>query len=48
MDRGILRTEAERKAVASHLAKKFQLSPEDTAHYVAQAIAVGKEVNLDP
>ncbi len=48
MDRGILRTEAERKAVASHLAKKFQLSPEDMAHYVAQAIAVGKEVNLDP
>lgn len=48
MDRSILRTESERKAVSSHLAKKFQLSPEDTAHYVAQAIAVGKEVNLDP
>ena len=48
IDRGILRTEAERKAVTSHLTKKFGLSPEDTAHYVAQAIAVGKEVNLDP
>jgi hypothetical protein len=48
IDRGILRTEAERKAVTTHLAKKFGLSPEDTAHYVAQAIAVGKEVNLDP
>ena len=48
MDRSILRTDSERKAVSSHLAKKFQLSPEDTAHYVAQAIAVGKEVNLDP
>ena len=48
IDRGILRTDAERKAVTSHLTKKFGLSPEDTAHYVAQAIAVGKEVNLDP
>ena len=48
IDRGILRTEAERKAVTSHLTKKFGLSPEDTAHYVAQAITVGKEVNLDP
>ena len=48
IDRGILRTEAERKAVTTHLAKKFGLSPEDTAHYVAQAITVGKEVNLDP
>ena len=48
IDRGILRTEAERKAVTTHLTKKFGLSPEDTAHYVAQAIAVGKEVNLDP
>ena len=48
IDRGILRTDAERKAVTSHLSKKFGLSPEDTAHYVAQAIAVGKEVNLDP
>lgn len=48
IDRSILRTEAERKAVTTHLAKKFQLSPEDIAHYVAQAIAVGKEVNLDP
>jgi len=48
IDRSILRTEAERKAVTSHLTKKFGLSPEDTAHYVAQAIAVGKEVNLDP
>jgi len=48
MDRSILRTEAERKAVITHLAKKFQLSPEEIAHYVAQAIAVGKEVNLDP
>jgi len=48
IDRGILRTDAERKAVTTHLAKKFGLSPEDTAHYVAQAIAVGKEVNLDP
>lgn len=48
IDRSILRTEVERKAVTSHLAKKFQLSPEDMAHYVTQAIAVGKEVNLDP
>ena len=48
IDRGIFRTEAERKAVTSHLTKKFGLSPEDTAHYVAQAITVGKEVNLDP
>jgi len=48
IDRGILRTDAERKAVTSHLTKKFGLTPEDTAHYVAQAIAVGKEVNLDP
>jgi len=48
IDRGILRTDAERKAVTSHLTKKFGLSPKDTAHYVAQAIAVGKEVNLDP
>jgi len=48
IDRSILRTEAERKAVTSHLTKKFGLSPEETAHYVAQAIAVGKEVNLDP
>ena len=48
IDRGILRTDAERKAVTSHLTKKFGLSPEDTAHYVAQAITVGKEVNLDP
>jgi hypothetical protein len=48
IDRGILRTDAERKAVTSHLTKKFGLSPEDTAHYVTQAIAVGKEVNLDP
>ena len=48
IDRGILRTEAERKAVTSHLTKKFGLSLEDTAHYVAQAITVGKEVNLDP
>ena len=48
IDRGILRTDAERKAVTSHLTKKFGLSLEDTAHYVAQAITVGKEVNLDP
>ena len=48
IDRSILRTDAERKAVTNHLAKKFQLSPDDIAHYVAQAITVGKEVNLDP
>ena len=48
IDRGILRTDAERKAVTSHLTKKFGLSPVDTALYVTQAIAVGKEVNLDP
>jgi hypothetical protein len=48
VDRSILRTENERKAVAEHLAKKFRLSLEDTLHYVNQAMVVSKEVNLDP
>ena len=48
IDRSILRTENERKAVAEHLAKKFRISLEDTLHYVNQAMVVSKEVNLDP
>ncbi|BEI32872.1 lytic transglycosylase domain-containing protein [Polynucleobacter sp. HIN5] len=48
IDRSILRTENERRAVADHLAKKFGISMEDTLHYVNQAMMVSKEVNLDP
>lgn len=48
VDRSILRTEHERKAVAEHLAKKFNIALDDTLHYVNQAIMVSKEVNLDP
>ena len=48
VDRSILRSENERRAVAEHLAKKFRISFEDTLHYVNQAMVVSKEVNLDP
>ncbi len=48
IDRSILRSENERRAVAEHLAKKFRISLEDTLFYVNQAMMVSKEVNLDP
>ena len=48
VDRSILRSENERRAVAEHLAKKFRISFEDTLDYVNQAMVVSKEVNLDP
>jgi soluble lytic murein transglycosylase-like protein len=48
VDRSILRSEGERRAVAEHLSKKFRISLDDTLHYVNQAIMVSKEVNLDP
>jgi soluble lytic murein transglycosylase-like protein len=48
VDRSILRSESERRAVAEHLSKKFRISLDDTLHYVNQAIMVSKEVNLDP
>jgi hypothetical protein len=48
VDRSILRSENERRAVAEHLAKKFRIPLDDTLHYVNQAMIVSKEVNLDP
>ena len=48
MDRSILRSENERRAVAEHLANKFRIPLDDTLHYVNQAMIVSKEVNLDP
>jgi len=48
MDRSILRSENERRAVAEHLANKFRIPLDDTLHYVNQAMFVSKEVNLDP
>ncbi len=48
VDRSILRSESERRAVAEYLSKKFSIPLDDTLHYVNQAMMVSKEVNLDP
>ena len=48
LDSKVLRSDQERRAVASHLANKYRISLAESYEYVKHAVEVANEVNLDP
>lgn len=48
LDSNILRSDQERRAVASHLASKYRISLAESYEYVKHAVEVANEVELDP
>jgi soluble lytic murein transglycosylase-like protein len=48
IDQNVLRSYAERQAVARYLANKYKIEHADSMNFVEKAIAVSREVGLDP